>query len=73
MGRDDFDIESLHDDELRVGCLNEKGIVNNKVKFAMYVRDNAKSINFDGFEPILETISKIVKESEIRLERDGEA
>lgn len=73
MGREDFDIESLHDDELRVGRLNEKGIVNNKVKFAMYVRDNAKSINFDGFEPILETISKIVKESEIRLERDGEA
>lgn len=48
MERENFDIESLYDDGLRVGRLNEKGIVNNKVKFAIYVRDNAKSINFDG-------------------------
>lgn len=73
MEREDFDIESLYDDETRIGWVNEKGIVNNKVRFAIYVRDHAKMINFDGFEPILETISKIVRESAIRLERSGEA
>lgn len=71
--RSDFDIESLYDDDTRTGWVNEKGIVNNKVRFANYVRDHAKMINFDGFEPILGTISKIVKESEIRLERVGES
>lgn len=73
MEREDFDIESLYDDDLRIGWVNEKGIVNNKAQFAAYVRDNAKTINFDGFDPILETISKIVRESAIRLERSGEA
>lgn len=73
MGRESFDIESLYDDETRIGWVNEKGVVNNKVRFAIYVRDHAKMINFDGFEPILETISKIVRESAIRLERPGEA
>lgn len=73
MEREDFDIESLYDDDLRIGWVNEKGIVNNKAQFAAYVRDNAKTINFDGFDPILETISKIVRESAIRIERSGEA
>ena len=71
--RSDFDIESLYDDDTRTGWVGEKGIVNNKVRFANYVRDHAKMINFDGFEQILGTISKIVKESEIRLERVGES
>lgn len=70
---EDFDIESLYDDKLRIEWVNEKGVVKNKVRFAMYVRDNAKAINFDGFDPILETILKIVRESAIRLERSGEA
>lgn len=71
--RSDFDIESLYDDDTRIGWVDEKGIVNNKVRFANHVRDHPEIINFDGFEPILETISKIVKESGIRLERAGES
>lgn len=63
----------MYDDDTRAGWVNEKGIVNNKTRFANHVRDHAKIINFDGFEPILETISKIVRESKIRLDRAGEA
>lgn len=71
--RVDFDIESLYNDDTRIGWVNEKGVVKNKVKFAIYVRDHAKMIDFDGFDPILGTISKIVRESAIRLDRAGEA